>query len=99
MGGWDSFPLANFLLAATRGDSSFLIDLGVMKRKKEERFLTSAVDPFTGVKGEEKVGLLRSEGRGRCVDQSEERKGVVGVTRAGRAARLRRRALQGVRRR
>jgi hypothetical protein len=26
-----------------------------------ERFLSTQADPFTGVKGEEKVGLLRSE--------------------------------------
>jgi len=29
--------------------------------KDEEGFLTSAGDPFAGAKGEEKVGLLRSE--------------------------------------
>jgi len=29
--------------------------------RREERFLSAQADPFTGVKGEEKVGLLRSE--------------------------------------
>jgi hypothetical protein len=29
----------------------------------EERFLSTQADRFTGVKGEEKVGLLRSEWR------------------------------------
>jgi hypothetical protein len=29
--------------------------------KEAERFLSAQADPFTGVKGEEKVGLLRSE--------------------------------------
>jgi hypothetical protein len=28
---------------------------------REERFLSAQADPFTGVKGEEKIGLLRSE--------------------------------------
>jgi hypothetical protein len=29
--------------------------------KEEERFLSAQADPFTGVKGEEEVGLLRSK--------------------------------------
>jgi hypothetical protein len=31
------------------------------RTKEEERFLSTQADPFTGVKGEEKVGLLRSK--------------------------------------
>jgi hypothetical protein len=29
--------------------------------ESEERFLSTQADPFTGVKGKEKVGLLRSK--------------------------------------
>jgi hypothetical protein len=32
-----------------------------MRGKEEERFLSSQADAFTGVKAEEKIGLLRSE--------------------------------------
>ena len=34
------------------------------EKEREERFLSAQDDPFTGAKGEEKVGLLRSERRG-----------------------------------
>jgi hypothetical protein len=34
---------------------------GEVPHGEEERFLSPQADPFTGVKGEEKVGLLRSE--------------------------------------
>jgi hypothetical protein len=33
----------------------------VASRRREERFLSAQADPFAGAKGEEKVGLLRSE--------------------------------------
>jgi hypothetical protein len=29
--------------------------------EEEERFLSAQADPFTGVKGKEKIGLLRSK--------------------------------------
>jgi hypothetical protein len=43
------------------GDYTPEIVLQTIPKKRRSRFLSEQADPFTGVKGEEKVGLLRSE--------------------------------------
>ena len=49
-----------FLFGIGEGVGEVAVDIE-FRKGREERFLSSQADPFTGVNGEEKIGLLRSK--------------------------------------